>query len=367
MSRQLTLGLLLLAIIGGAQGCTDFQSDIPEPAPLWPAADSLLQRDDSWVGGDGAYSIDLGNGRVLWTFGDSWVNPDGEGTREDGIMVSNTIGIQHGYDPEAATMSFYWGGMDTGSPTAFLPDEAGLRFWPGHGAMVGGKLILFWMEVSTEEGGIGFAVQNWRANLISNPGDDPSEWQSVRLDTPRNDRRIIVGSGGVLVHDGYLYAHGAREPGPNHSVFLVRWPEADAAQGELTSNMQWWGGEEAGWLDGPEASANAQPVATDVQTEFTVHHDADASRFQLTHSSGFGQAVIVARYADHITGPWSAPDTLVVPPHNDVENIMIYQGKAHPYLEGGDLVLTYSTNSFDFGDHFRKPWLYYPRFARNTH
>lgn len=39
---------------------------------------------------------------------------------------------------------------------------------------------------------------------------------------------------------------------------------------------------------------------------------------------------------------------------------------AHPHMTGADLVLTYSTNSLDFGDQFREDWLYFPRFVRLT-
>jgi hypothetical protein len=43
----------------------------PFRAEPWPEADALFRGDAHWVGGDGCYSIDLGDGRVLWTFGDS--------------------------------------------------------------------------------------------------------------------------------------------------------------------------------------------------------------------------------------------------------------------------------------------------------
>jgi hypothetical protein len=43
---------------------------------------------------------------------------------------------------------------------------------------------------------------------------------------------------------------------------------------------------------------------------------------------------------------------------------MIYQGKAHPELEGAELVVTYGTNSFEFGDHLTQAWLHTPRFVR---
>jgi hypothetical protein len=65
-----------------------------------------------------------------------------------------------------------------------------------------------------------------------------------------------------------------------------------------------------------------------------------------------------------MTGPWSVPDTVFSPAQNLFPRIMIYQGKAHPHLAGAELVVTYCTNSFEFEDHLREPWLYFPRFAR---
>ena len=43
---------------------------------------------------------------------------------------------------------------------------------------------------------------------------------------------------------------------------------------------------------------------------------------------------------------------------------MIYSARAHPELTGADLVLTYDTNTFEFGEHLSDPLIYYPRFVR---
>jgi hypothetical protein len=45
---------------------------------------------------------------------------------------------------------------------------------------------------------------------------------------------------------------------------------------------------------------------------------------------------------------------------------MIYSAKAHPELAGADLVLTYSTNTFQFSEHLTDSLIYYPRFLRLT-
>ncbi len=329
----------------------------------WPEADLLFQRDPYWVGGDGAYSIDLEDGRVLWLFGDSWVDPSGSGTRAGATMVSNSLAIQRGYDPSRASAEFFWGTTPEGNPGGFFPDLDGNRYWPGHGIRLDDRLLIFLMQVRAADQGLGFDVVDWDAVLVTNPDRDPPEWEYQWLATPSNERRIIIGSGSVLSRDGRVYAFGAREPGPGHEVYLVRWHQTDLQGGRL-GTIEWWAGDDRGWRSGPEGQAAAQPVLRDGQTEFTVHHDGDRGRFVEFQTVGFGAAVIVRREARELTGPWSAPDTVFIPPQSRFPRVMVYQGKAHPHLDGADLVATYCTNSFDFGDHLSEPWLYFPRFVR---
>lgn len=359
-------GLMLGAFLcAGMSGCSAPQQDAATAPWLefaWPAADLLFQRDSFWVGGDGAYSIDLGRGRVLWLFGDSWVDPTGGGSRDGATMVSNTLAIQNGYDPTRATADFFWGTAPDGGVGAFFPDFSGGRYWPGHGLRVEDRLILFLMEVRSTDAGLGFEVADWAAVLVTNPDDDPSEWDVAWLDTPANQRQIIVGSGSVLLCGEHVCAFGAQESGPRHDVYLVRWPREDVPEGRL-ERMEWWAGSEGGWV-ADRAGGAARPVFSIGQTEFTVHHDEGSDSYLEFQTVGFGPASIVRRTAPDLTGPWSAPDTVHTPPQVLFPRIMIYQGKAHPYLEGADLVVTYSTNSFDFEDHMTQTWLYYPRFVR---
>jgi hypothetical protein len=331
----------------------------------WPEADSLFRRDGSWVGADGAYSVDLGKGRVLWLFGDTWIDPTGRGRRQGASMVSNTLGIQQGYDPSRAAIRFFWRTSSDGVPGAFFPDSGNHRLWPGHGVRLGDHLLLFLMVVEPRSGGLGFEVADWEAVLVSNPDEDPAHWNMAPLDTPPNRLRVIVGSGGVLRDSGYLYAFSAQEPTAQHDVYLVRWPENEVLLGRL-DGMQWWGGDGEGWVSNRDEGPPAQPVFGDGQTEFTVHHDPHSRAFVEVQTMGFGPAAVVRRNAPRLTGPWSVPDTVFVPAQTRFPRIMIYQGKAHPWLQGAELVVTYSTNSFEFADHLTEPWLYYPRFVRLT-
>jgi hypothetical protein len=54
------------------------------------------------------------------------------------------------------------------------------------------------------------------------------------------------------------------------------------------------------------------------------------------------------------------------PPEYYRPNVMIYAAKAHPELTGGDLNLTYATNTFDLAEQLTDSLIYYPRFVRLT-
>ena len=328
----------------------------------WPAADSLFQNDKYWIGGDGGYSIDLGNERVLWLFGDSWIDSNGSGSRKNAVMVSNTVAIQQGYDPSKASIEFFWN-LKRGKAEAYFPDNDRVRYWPGHGIRVGDKLLLFLMGVYSSDIGLGFEVKDWKPLLIFNPEDDPDRWEIKYFEAISNDLQIIVGSGGVLQWNNFVYAFGAQELESKHDIYLVRWSIENIDEGQLDL-IQWWGGDQSDWINNKDRFNSAIPVFDKGQTEFTIHYDEKDSIFIEIQTEGFGSANIVYRNATSITGPWSDPKIIFSPPQNQFPNIMIYQGKAHPYLLSTSPVVTYCTNSFEFADHLREDWLYYPRFVR---
>ncbi len=329
----------------------------------WKAADRLFRGDPFWVGGDGAYSVDLGKNRILWMFGDSLIDPTGSHSRKkaDVKMIGNSIAIQTGRNPGTAKMRFYWKTGPDHSPGAFFAGSGGDRFWPGHGVRIRDRLLLFLMRVKSVPNGLGFDVCGWEAVIIRNPDDAPPDWKMTWLKAPANKLHVIVGSAGVLSDGGFVYAFGSREPG-NAGAYLVRWAASDAWNGRLL-HAQWWDGRD--WSDQePDRDNSAAPVFRGAGSEFTVHRDPGTAEFVMIQSSGFGPADIVMRRADQLGGPWSDPEKLYRPPEFHIPRIMIYQGKAHPGLTGADLVMTYSTNSFDFKNLFTDGDLYYPRFVR---
>ena len=135
-------------------------------APLKPASlmlparpdetwNAVFDRRDGWTGADVAGTIALGDGRMLWVFGDTWIGAIRGGRRLPGArMVNNSIAV-HSIDPTApwkapaaTSVRFYWGPSDReGRPTAWIvpprkvtaPNSASAReewLWPTGGGLL---------------------------------------------------------------------------------------------------------------------------------------------------------------------------------------------------------------------------------------
>lgn len=361
--------LLIVLILLCQAGCTEragptsvvgqARSSGMIQAEPWPEADALFGTDPTWLGSDDAYSIDLGDGRVLWLFGDTFISTSFLNTRRLATMIRNSVAVQTGYDPSTASMAFYWR-TDKGKPRSFFPEDDETWFWPGHGVVLDGKLIIFLMATRSTAEGIGFEHTGWRAVSISHAERAPSEWQLKWLDTPDNAFGLIV-SGSAMRIEGFLYAFGVREP--EHTIHVVRWPVSEVVDDDL-SRPEWWAGEGAGWVAQHDLLESPAPLFAEGQTEFTVHYEPLLDRFLEIQTVGFGKADLAFRLADSPTGPWTPIEPFYRPQEWAMPRILIYAAKAHPHLVGADLVLTYATNTTPFARLVRRNDLYYPRFLR---
>jgi len=340
-------------------------SDLIQAKP-WPEADALFRSDPRWLGADDAYSVDLGGGRVLWIFADTFISTRRQPARRTlfparlrATMVRNSVGIQTGYDPSTASIAFHWR-TQGGKPRSFFPEEGETRLWPGHGIVLDDALLLFMMATRASSEGLGFEHTGWRAVRVPNFERAPPAWRLEWLETPENPFGLIV-SGGVLCLEDHVYAFSVREP--EHTVHLVRWPVVQAKAGNL-SQPQWWNGADKGWVPEQDLTRAPRALFSEGHTEFTVHHEPTLDRFLEIQTVGFGPADLGFRLSETPTGAWTGIERFYRPEEYETPNILIYAAKAHPHLAGADLVLTYATNTYPFRRLVRSDELYYPRFLK---
>ena len=129
---SLLLGLVRCTIAGNATTVEPPSSDLLHAEP-WPEADVLFRSDPRWLGADDAHSVDLGGGRVLWLFADTFVSTARPGwprllpARRTAAMIRNSVAIQSGYDPSTASIAFYWRGI-TSAPMPWYVSAATARW-----------------------------------------------------------------------------------------------------------------------------------------------------------------------------------------------------------------------------------------------
>jgi len=356
----ITSPLMALAGCGGGGGSSLPVSSVR--TALWPEAEALFHQDPQWLGGDGVYSIDLGQGRVLWLFGDSFIATSSANLRSQSTLVHNSIAIQTGYDPATASMKFYWSNSENGPGAFFQDPNVPKWYWPGHGAMIGSALLIFLSETQSSSGGLGFSGVGWKAALVTNPDADPASWNVTYLDSP-NQFSLVVGSSALIVGD-YLYAYSNVETDSTHHIYLARFSLTDAAQGNL-ANLEWYNNS-GGWVLQSKLTQTPQPIMGSGQTEFNIYPNPPHSPFLEVQTVGFGASVLAFRTAPTATGAWSGPQQFYRPPEVSEPNILIYSAKMHPMLtnSGADFVASYSTNSTDFNTLVQDTSLYYPRFMK---
>jgi hypothetical protein len=325
-----------------------------QTASAWPEADRLFHGDPRWLGADGAFSIDLGNDRVCWLFGDTWIAQTGATSRRHAWFVHDTVGIEDGYDPTHAAMRFSWAAKRNGTPTEIFPSEGDTWIWLGSGIRLGGALIVFAERVSPDrtKNSLGFKSDGWNAYFISNPDSDPSTWRPKKVAEVHD---TVVMASAVVRQGSYVYLFGESEP--QHDLYVARVSADSLAKGRFDS-LAWWTGRE--WSSDKTAR---QPIIHDAGTESSVQPDPTGNGFIEVNSQGFGASEIVLRRALELTGPWSSAQKVYRPPESDETDPFVYAGKSHVELRGADLVLTYATNGFTdaVNDNMAR---YFPRFVR---
>ena len=400
-NRPLTALAITALLAIASQGSVQAQkqstpAELPgKPAPEW---DAIFARKEGWTGADGCYSVELGDGRTLWLYSDTWVGTIARGKHAEGSrLVNNSIGLQpaviNGKAPKRDSLEYHWGkpGKD-GKPRAWIEPDLPLKaddpqaagkswYWLLDGCMIsppggGKKLLVFLMHMGRKkEGGDGvfnFRMLGGALAVISNPLDAPLQWKITQAVNPHSRRKgsddiswatALYSSGREGPGEpGMLYIYGIRDvKGLNKEVVLARTP---AARADDFSTWRFFNGKS--WS---EKSSDAVKITDQAVNEHTVENISykGKSRLVLVESQPvFGRHVLV-RTAAKPEGPWSEFKKvfLVTNLEKGKHKRFTYAGKGHAHLSvPGELLISYVINSHNFWDMVGDASIYRPRFIR---
>lgn len=351
----------------------------------------VFERGQGWVGGDGASTLDLGDGRTLWLFGDSAIGSVkadgafGEGT----TLVNNAIGVQRLDDPHAPMpIEFLWGGGEAAwvTPPGPVVSGRGRRWlWPAGGGVAldqpdgSRRLVLFFMmqREAGKEGSVwNFQLHGTAAVVVDHAERPASLWRArvgtltsfeEALDAGTPARQVTWGA--VALPDpesagAMVLVYGVDVTDVRHKrLLLARAPASSVERFET-----WEFRTEGGWARRAEEAA---ALAEGLVDEFSVHRvqSGGHERWLLVQiEPDLGRRILV-RWADAPEGPWTDGQPVFACPEPELDKrIIVYSAKAHPELtagvEDGTVLVSYCVNSLDFWHMAANAWIYRPRVVR---
>jgi hypothetical protein len=324
-------------------------------ASPWPEADQLFRRDARWLGADAASSLELADGRILWVFDNTRFDAGARGGRwDDGTRIGVTVAIQHGNDPVASPIVFYWGVTTHGEASAFFPwrDDEELSF--GGGVRLDDRLLLFF-----KRSGGGARYAGWTAMLVENANDEPHAWRIRALQTSDDPTGVLLGAAGALRLGRHVYALGPPRHLDSAPVFVARWPVESAREGDL-ERPEWWAGETLGWVADASTAARA-PLFESGRRDLHIQLDPISGHYIVVQCGGSG-APMTVRASSSLVGDWSDPAPLQLPSGLTGPEVLIRNARMHTRLAGSDRLLTVRINA-------RYAWeppqaAFFPRFLR---
>ncbi len=301
-----------------------------------------------WTGGDGAYSIPLPDGRILWTFGDSFlgtVNPDY--SRPGTPMINNSFVIQDG--DQLTTLH----GGTPANPSAYVIPfgDPSHYYWPGDGTVIGNKLYMFMLRIrSTGTGGpFGFEHIGTDMAVFSLP-----DIQLINQYEIARTKQVLMGVS-IYEEGEYIYTYGTRSTfGKNCLAARLSIYNPSAIEYWNGTN---WGSEFV--IDAYLKRGNGENLF--VSNMFSVFK-RENNYHLLTQEDFLGSRIYLYTGPSPI-GPWSNKIEVYDTPESG-SVMWTYNASCHPHITHPTkgMLVTYSTNAQNFFDLFNDVRNYRPRF-----
>jgi uncharacterized protein DUF5005 len=299
----------------------------------------FFQRSSGWTAGDGALSVPLSDGRVLWLFGDSHLDDLDvrTGTTPCLFQTRNAALLHHTNDVQhVQTLAGKGPGFRSWFKNSTNESE---WFWPVCGFQEGNAVYVYLaaLRKTAAEGPFGFeSIGRDYWAKIKFPEMEPIRY--IRL-PPLNG--VTFGQG--FVREGtYRYAFGQKQHGLGCDVYVARFPAA-------TPEAEWR------FWDGTNWNVRVESALSIAQGRSTsVHVCKVKDKFLLTTSAfcvgcDQGKEIFIAT-SPHPTGPFGPfKSVFTIDDYYQGHLPFFYLPVAHPEFINAqqELLVTYSINNYE--------------------
>jgi hypothetical protein len=303
---------------------------------------------DDWTGADGALSVLLPDGRVVWDFSDTFLGlVRSDGSRPPGQpFINNSMIVQEG---DALVQTLH-GGTPASPTSLIIPTDRKAWYWVGDMTVEGDRLRVFVMEfIRTGGGGFDF---EWVGNAIASLLLPDLTLESV---TPTYGEGDVMYGAALLEEGGYTYIYGTEDVSGTEKYLHI----ARATAGNLLGAWEFYTG--TGWSSDPNATARLLKGVgngfgvTKVGKRFVL--------FTMDSLIAFSDELVLyssispAGPFGHRTHVYSTPETQ--------KGWFTYDAHVHPeFTDPTGLLVSYDVNTFDPGDLLSDVDSYRPRFIR---
>lgn len=298
----------------------------------------FFRRTNGIVACDGAFSVPLSDGRVLWLFGDSYVDCYRDGTVPCLFQVRNCAMLHHKDDLQNVRPLI---GKQTRGKSLFKkgaqPDP---WFWPVSGFQNSNTVYVYLIELKKAgDGPLGFAStgQHYWAKIKF------PELEQIDYVPLPSFNNIDFGAGFVdEPTTGHTYAFGHKRNAMIVSIYVARFRTAEPEHA-----WEFWNGKEWG-----SKVTNAAPIAHQAATSVSVCKSKD--KFLLTTSEfsvGCDQGKkIFMSTSESPTGPFSPRKTIfTIDDTYQGHYPFFYLPVVHPQFTNArdELLVTYCINGYE--------------------
>lgn len=313
-----------------------------------------------WSGGDGVYTIEMEQGRILWLFGDTIFGTTKQNHRHMDSFINNSIALQEKSEPWLKPQFII--PKDQNNIRAFFtpPDQNGW-FWPLHGIKNEHGLFVFLLQITYDPHDPVFAFRiaaNYLAT-INNPQELPEHWQIEyqRLPWYQSEGQARMYGNYVIADDSHVLIYGIEEKLNRKYLHLAKVPA------DKIANTADWSFYQFGHYQ-PNVDKSTR-LLKNMPIEFSIHKKDNA--FILTAMDDGLSAKILRRYAPSPGGPWSSAQIIYECPEvvQEPAELFCYAAKTQPFLQNNQNgeVFSYVVNSYRPERAAQDATIYKPRFV----